>query len=140
MSHSLLLPMFVLMAWTFVMFVWMYATRIPMMQKLGKHPDTYKHPSSLAKEELPSQVRQVADNYNHLLEQPTIFYALVIGIILAGTATQIDLYLVWAYVVFRIFHSIWQAAVNAVMIRFYLFLVSSLMLLILIVRALSALL
>ena len=67
-------PVIALITWTLVVWAWMYALRIPAMQKAEIDPDDAKHPGSLSV--LPSTVRSVADNYNHLHEQPTIFYAL----------------------------------------------------------------
>src|SRR5258707_15735040 len=71
---SLLTPVLALNVWTLIVWIWMYATRIPAMNAARIDPDTAKHPGSL--DALPTRVRAVADNYNHLMEQPTIFYAL----------------------------------------------------------------
>ena len=106
----------------------MLATRIPAMQKARMHPQEAKHTREGAWNSLPSEVRQVADNYNHLMEQPTIFYALILAIAVSGDAETIDVWLAWAYVGLRIAHSIWQATKNVVVIRFYLFVVSTLFL------------
>ncbi|USD35767.1 MAPEG family protein [Ferrimonas sp. SCSIO 43195] len=76
-THSpLLLPAAVLVAWTLVMWLWMYATRIPAIQraKMRLDPDA---PRGQQMAELPAPVRWKADNYNHLLEQPLLFYVLL---------------------------------------------------------------
>ena len=70
----------------------------------------------------------MGDNYNHLMEQPTIFYALVMVLAVSGEAGMIDAGLAWAYVGLRIIHSLWQVTRNVVMIRFYLFIASTLVL------------
>ena len=72
--HNLLTPALALIVWSLVVWVWMYATRIPAINKAGINPATAREKSAL--DALPLTVRQVADNYNHLMEQPTIFYAL----------------------------------------------------------------
>lgn len=128
MLHAMILPVVTLAAWSLVMWVWMLLTRVPAMQKARMHPEKARHPGSDAYHTLPSSVRQVADNYNHLMEQPTIFYALALGIAIAGLTTPLDVGLAWAYVILRIAHSVWQATANKVMIRFYLFIASTLVL------------
>lgn len=138
MSHSLLLPVVVLVAWSLVMWAWMVATRIPAMARAKMDPQSAKHTDTGSVKQLPSEIRQVADNYNHLMEQPTIFYALVIAMAVGHLASPVDVGLAWAYVGLRIVHSIWQAVANVVVVRFYLFLASSLVLVVLAVRALFA--
>ena len=140
MSQAMLLPVAALVAWTLVMWIWLFATRIPAMRKARIHPQTVKHPGSDPMNSLPSEVRQVADNYNHLMEQPTIFYAIALTLALSGEAGAIDAGLAWAYVAGRIAHSIWHATQNVVMIRFYIFMASSLLLFPLTARALYLLL
>ncbi len=140
MTQSLLTPIIALVAWSLVMWVWMLVTRIPAMQKAKMHPQKAKHTGAGSTDDLPSEVRQVADNYNHLMEQPTIFYALVLAITIGGIGGMVDVWLAWAYVALRIAHSILQATVNIVMYRFYLFVASTLVLIVLAARAGLALL
>jgi len=129
MDHSLLLDAaFALIVWTLIVWVWMYSLRIPAMKSAAIDPQDAKHPGSLSN--LPSKVRSVADNYNHLHEQPTIFYALVFYSYLTdlgnhGNLGDPAIVLAWLYVIFRVFHSIVQNTSNVVMIRFALFSASS---------------
>ncbi len=124
--HTLLTPVLGLIVWTLIIWLWMYVTRIPAMQKAGIDPATAKHPGSL--DGLPSTARAVADNYNHLMEQPTIFYAMVFYIVLAGHTDQLHIWLAWAYVALRVVHSLVQNTINAVPIRFGVFALSTLVL------------
>ena len=117
------------------MWVWMMATRIPAMQKAKLHPEKARHTRGNVWDALPSEVRQVADNYNHLMEQPTIFYAIVLIIAVAGGGGALDAALAWGYAGLRVVHSIWQATKNVVTIRFYLFAASTLLLFPLALRA-----
>jgi len=121
--HSLLTPVLALIVWSLIIWLWMYATRIPAMQAAKIDPATAKHPGSL--DGLPSRARAVADNYNHLMEQPTIFYAMVFYIVLAGHTDQVHIYLAWAYVGLRVVHSFVQNTINAVPIRFGVFSLST---------------
>jgi hypothetical protein len=125
-ESSILTPALILVSWTMVVWIWMYALRIPAMSSAGIDADDARHPGSL--DVLPTHVRSVADNYNHLHEQPTVFYALVFYTHLAGTATDFNISLAWSYVVLRILHSLVQNTVNKVMIRFSVFALSSLVL------------
>lgn len=136
-QSQILQPIVVLLAWTMIMWLWMYATRIPAMQKAGLKPAELKEKSQL--DVLPRSVRQVADNYNHLHEQPVVFYALAIYSHLVGVADPLNIGLAWAYVILRVAHSIFQATVNFVPVRFVLFSLSSVVLIIMAVRNLLGL-
>jgi hypothetical protein len=122
-----LLPVLVLVAWTLVMWIWLYATRLPAMKAAGIEPQEGAHPGAYA-HRLPSSTRSVADNYNHLHEQPTIFYALMFFAAMTGGADPVALKLAWAYVVLRIVHSLVQATVNRVVLRFAVFTAGTLVL------------
>ncbi len=133
----MLTPMLALVCWTLVMWIWMYATRIPAMREAGVDPAKYKDKRAL--DVLPMSVRQIADNYNHLHEQPVIFYALVVYTQLAGTVDPINVALAWAYVGLRVAHSLFQALVNFIPVRFALFALASFALFGLAIRNLLAL-
>jgi hypothetical protein len=124
----------VLVLWSFVMWAWLYATRIPAMAKLKIVADPHR-PASEFKDALPHQARWVADNYNHLMEQPTLFYAVALVIAFAGDGGIVDIALAWTYVVLRVIHSLIQATVNVIPVRFMVFSLASLALLALSVRA-----
>ncbi|MFZ4121223.1 MAG: MAPEG family protein [Caulobacterales bacterium] len=124
MLDTLLKPMTALIVWTLVMWVWMYATRLPAMTQAKLDPQSAKHPGSLTK--LPGWARQVADNYNHLHEQPTIFYAVCAVLIFAAQDFQVNIMIAWAYVGLRVLHSLVQATINVVALRFALFSLSTL--------------
>jgi hypothetical protein len=129
-----LAPVLLLVCWTLFMWIWLYAKRIPAMKAAGVDPQDAAHPGSL--DRLPSNVRAVADNYNHLHEQPTIFYALMFFAALTGGGDVIAMNLAWAYVATRILHSLVQATVNKVVIRFTLFATGSLVLMAMAIREL----
>lgn len=136
---ELLRPVVALVVWTFVMFVWMYATRIPaiLAAKMRMDPNA---PRGEQMAQLPPQVRWKADNYNHLMEMPTLFYAVGIVLALVSTSPVLDGGLAWTYVALRVVHSVFQATVNKIEVRFGLFLVSSGVLAALTVRAVLAVL
>lgn len=122
-------PVLALILWTLIIGLWMYATRIPAMQKAGIDPQEAAQPGSGDwRAKIPASVHWKADNYNHLHEQPTLFYALMVFIALTGGADNIALYLAWGYVGLRVVHSLIQVTVNRVMARFGVFFLSNLVL------------
>ena len=137
MPANILTPAAVLVVWTIVMLIWMGATRGPALRKLGT--DKLKHGARGQDLEglIPDDVNWKAHNYVNLLEQPTIFYAAVFILVLSGYG-PLDTLLAWLYVIVRIVHSVWQAAVNRQPARAILFLVSTAVLAILAVEALLA--
>jgi hypothetical protein len=119
---SMTTPVLALVVWTFVMWVWMYATRIPAMRKAGIDPAKIKGKETLSLfPPIPAKVTWVADNYNHLHEQPTVFYALAIYSHLSGVTDDLNIILAWLYVALRIAHSLVQATTNYVPLRFGIF-------------------
>jgi hypothetical protein len=131
-----LTPVLVLVAWTFVMWVWLYATRLPAMKRAGIDPQEAAHTGDVA-QRIPSRVRSVADNYNHLHEQPTVFYALMFFAALTGGADAFGLRLAWLYVALRFVHSLVQATVNRVVLRFFVFCAGTIVLIVFTVRELA---
>jgi hypothetical protein len=139
MHSPILLPVVGLVLWTMVMWAWMYATRIPAILRMRMK----LNPQALRGEQmnlLPAEVRWKADNYNHLMEQPTIFYAVAIVLAIIGVGDGINFWLAWTYVGMRVVHSLVQSIVNNVELRFVLFFISSLVLFALVINALRELL
>jgi hypothetical protein len=135
-STEFLSPVLALVAWTLVMWVWMYATRIPAMKAAGIDPQDAAYPGTWAHRLRPG-IRSVADNYNHLHEQPTIFYAVMFFAALTGGGDALALKLAWSYVLLRVVHSLVQATFNRVIVRFSLFALGTLVLAMLTVRELA---
>jgi hypothetical protein len=114
----------------------MYGTRIPAMNRLKVDPDSLaRDPDVTLDKVLPPQVQWKAHNYNHLHEAPTVFYAIAIVLAIVGQGDGLNAWLGWAYVALRVVHSLVQAITNKVVVRFVVFVLSSLVLLALIVHA-----
>jgi hypothetical protein len=133
----MLAPVLTLIAWSLVMLVWLYATRIPAMFGLGLSPSDFRTPSGL--EKLPPEVNAAARNYGHLMEQPTLFYALCLLIHIGPFTDDMFRLLAWLYVTLRVVHSLIQASSNIVIMRFMIFACSSLVLAVMTFRAWLAL-
>ncbi len=134
MPSPILAPLLALVLWSFVMWAWLYATRIPAITKLKIVYDPQR-PKSEFMAKLPAEVRWKADNYNNLMEQPTLFYAVALTLALVGGGDGLNAVLAWAYVGLRIVHSLIQATVNLIMPRFTVFMLGSIVLLALSIRA-----
>lgn len=120
-STAIIQPVVVLGLWTTLICIYMYLRRIPAMQKAGIDPQDAKHVKDI---KLPSDVTQVGDNYNHLFEQPTLFYAIALAIAVMGHGDETHVQLAWAFVLLRIIHSLVQVTINVVMVRFSIFALS----------------
>ena len=139
MHSPILLPAIVLVLWSLLMLFWMAATRFAAMAKADVDlPSAVGGRGQDLEGVLPARVNWKAHNYTHLMEQPTIFYPTVIVLALMGADTGINLQLAWAYVVIRVLHSLVQALWNRVVVRFTLFLVSTVVLFWLAIDALRA--
>ncbi|WP_407947221.1 MAPEG family protein [Parasphingopyxis marina] len=135
-TNTILQPVIALVLWTMIMWLWMYVTRIPAMQKAdidankmvgGKGADLDAI--------LPPNVQWKAHNYNHLLTEPTLFYAICLSLALLGAGLGFNVTLAWIYVGLRVLHSLIQATVNRVMFRFMVFALSSIVLIWLAINA-----
>jgi len=137
---DILQPVVALAAWAMVMWAWMYAARIPAMSR-AKMSDEDLATLTQAKLDaaLPPQVQWKAYNYNHLHEAPTVFYAVAIVLAIVGQGDGLNAVLGWTYVGLRVIHSLVQAIANKVMLRFAVFVASSLVLMALILHAALAL-
>ena len=128
MPESLLAPGAVLALWTLIMLGWVAATRFPALAKSGIDLKAAPPGGRGADLEtiLPPQVNWKSHNYTHLLEQPTLFYAVIVFLHLSGGSTDLTRGLAWAYLILRIVHSFWQSTVNRVPVRFVIFSVATL--------------
>ena len=126
---AILQPVIALGLWTGVMMIWMYATRIPAATKAGINPQEAAHVKDFI-----LQVARIADNYNHLFEQPTLFYAIAISIAVLGHGDQTAVTCAWSFVILRVVHSLIQSTVNLVMLRFGVFALSWVVLLVMTIR------
>ena len=136
MNDLILQPVLFMGVLSALMLIWMYATRLPAsikLQQKGINLQDLSHPSALGGV-FPSKVERVADNYNHLFEQPTVFYATVFVIWALNITDNFYLYCAWLYFLIRLIHSIFQATLNLVWVRFGLFMFSWLILALMIFR------
>jgi hypothetical protein len=135
-GNDILGPVAALAAWSMVMWIWMYATRLPAMSKAKIDVANWTGGTGRQLDDaLPAEVQWKAHNYNHLMEQPTVFYAVALALAIGGQGDGLNAQLAWAYVGLRIIHSLIQATFNKVTLRFAVFALASLALMALCLHA-----
>ncbi|MBT5445026.1 MAG: MAPEG family protein, partial [Gammaproteobacteria bacterium] len=112
-AHPIFIPVLVLVIWSIIQMLWAVSARLPAISAAKLGPTAGQRTSELA-ELLPKQTQWKFDNYNHLMEQPTLFYATVIVLAITGLDTQFNVYLAWFYTGSRVVHSIVQSTSNPV--------------------------
>ena len=119
MFSTMTAPALALVGWTFVMWGWLYLARLPAMRRVGI--DARKITSKDDLGSLPQSVKNVADNYNHLHEQPVLFYFITLYSQQFGVSDALNIALAWGYVFARVTHSLVQGSWNYVPARFVVF-------------------
>jgi hypothetical protein len=139
MKAEILGPMIALIGWSLVMLVWLVITRMPAMKKAGIDVKTITggRPGALDGV-VDDRAQWKAHNYIHLMEQPTLFYAICIVLAVMGQGDGFNATIAWAYVILRVLHSIVQATFNRILVRFILFGLATIALLMLTVHAAMA--
>jgi hypothetical protein len=138
MQAQMLAPAAVLVVWSLIMLFWMAGVRLPAMKKAGI--DMGARPGGRGQDlegQIEPRINWPSHNYSHLMEQPTVFYPAVVILAIMGPGA-LDVTLAWIYVALRIVHSIWQATINKVPVRFLLFISATMALVGLAIRAVMA--
>ena len=137
---EILKPVIVLAGWTMVMWLWMYITRLPAMTAAKIDSKTLVGGTGQTLDAvLPAKTQWIAHNYNHLHEAPTVFYAVALVLAMIGQGDGFNATIAWAYVGLRVVHSLVQVTSNRVIVRFAIFVLSSLALIMLVAHAAMAL-
>jgi hypothetical protein len=126
-------PFFTMIFLTMVVWIYMYARRIPFIQRSNLSPEQLT-PMEFARLS-PPEVANPSDNLKNLFEIPTIFYALVLYLYVTTQVDTVYVVAAWGFVVFRIFHSIVHCTVNIIILRFWRYFVSTVALWFIAIRA-----
>lgn len=140
MNAPILAPAAALVAWSLIVLYWVVLTRFPAL-KNAKLDLANAEPGGRYQDlesALPTKVNWKSHNYTHLMEQPTLFYAAVVILALAGEGSGVNVTLAWVYVGLRVVHSLWQGLVNTIPVRITLFALSSFCLTVLGINAVRA--
>lgn len=119
-NEAIFLPMLVMIMLTAIVWLYMYALRIPAMRRARKAAQAYTTPQSII-ELLPEQVNYPAYNLKNLFELPVLFYVLCLYVHAIGTVDSAYVAAAWVFVVFRVLHSLEHCLRNKVMTRFILY-------------------
>ncbi|CAM3250215.1 MAPEG family protein [Sphingomonas antarctica] len=133
-AHSMIGAIFGMGVLTLAMMLWMSVARLPAMKAEGLTLQDAAH-TDVLRSRLPSTVTRIADNFRHLFETPTIFYAISLAIVVVGLADPLHALCAWLFLACRVLHSIVQATMNIVSVRATLYMLSWLALATMIVRA-----
>ncbi len=136
-SEMILQPVLAMIVLTAIVWVYLYARRIPAMKKAGKPVQAYTIPER-ASEFLPEEVNFAANNFKNLFELPVLFYALCLFFYVTGQVDAVSVTAAWIFVGFRVLHSVIHCTFNIVMLRFYLYLGGALALWFMLGRAIAA--
>lgn len=122
----ILLPVFVLIALTFALAVWMgYERNRAIYAKEVRIKDI-----TLTKESWPARAKQVSNAYHNQFELPVLFYVLVALALITKKADLIFVVLSWVFVLSRIVHAYIHTTSNRVPRRFFVYVVGLLVLLV----------
>lgn len=137
MNSPILAPAAILVLWSVIVLFWVFVTRMKAFSQAGLALGDAEPGSRYqdVEQNMPASANWKSHNFVHLMEQPTLFYAVVAIIALTGQGSGINLNLAWAYVGLRIAHSLWQSLVNTVPVRFGLYMLSTLCLLAMAINA-----
>jgi hypothetical protein len=138
MDTTILAPAAVLVVWSLIMLAWLAAARFGTLAKMGSKVQPAPGLRGQDIDPILGDAAWKSHNYTHLMEQPTIFYAAVFILHISGAASPLMVKFAWAYVALRIIHSVYQATINKVMVRFSIFMLSTICLIVLSVNALMA--
>jgi len=136
MHSPILAPVVALIAWSLVMLLWAVVTRLPALKAAGIDLARARGGKpGMLDGVLPDQTQWKAHNYNHLMEQPTLFYAVCLTLAVVGAGAGLNALLAWTYVGLRVLHSLIQGTSNIIRYRFLAFALSTLVLIALTVHA-----
>ena len=133
----ILVPVVALVVWTLLIMTWMMVTRFAAMRRQGisLKGRVGGRGGTQLEGVVEDEVMWKAHNYMHLVEQPTLFYAIALVLAIGHAGGGYSEILAWAYVALRVAHSLVQTTVNIVAYRFLLWLLASLALVGLVVQA-----
>jgi hypothetical protein len=118
-------PFFATIFLTLLVWVYMYVRRIHFIRSSKLSPKDMAVPGALAQLSPPA-VSNPSDNFKNLFEIPVLFYALALYLFVSNQVDAAYVTAAWIFVGFRALHSAVHCTFNLVMLRFYLYLISTL--------------
>jgi hypothetical protein len=118
-------PFFATVFLTLIVWVYMYIRRINFITSRKLKQKDLEIPGTLVQISPPS-ISNPSDNLKNLFEIPVLFYALVLYLFVTKQVDIVYLNAAWVFFVFRALHSAVHCTFNLIMLRFYLYLFSTL--------------
>ena len=133
--NPILLPLLAMVFLTFVVWIYLYALRIPEIKRLGIDPDELQDRAESHK--LLTVSGAASDNLKNLFEIPILFYLAAMIAMLLLIQDDLLVLLAWGFVCLRVVHSMIHCSYNRVMHRFIAYLISCLFLMFMWIRLAS---
>ena len=137
LTNELALPMATMMLLTLVVWIVMFLRRVGYMQAHNVDVEQMKSPAD-TQALIPGDASAPANNLRNMTELPVIFYAVSLYLTVFGQVDSLHVTCAWVFVGFRVLHSLIHCSYNRVMHRFLAYLVSSIALWVMVVRAFLA--
>ena len=133
-TTELALPMLAMMALTLLVWLYMFVVRVGFAQKNKLDIEQFKTPADV-QALIPGDESASSNNFKNLFELPVVFYALCLYLTVTLQVDSLYVNCAWAFVVLRVLHSLIHCSYNKVAHRFAVYILSSIALWVMVVRA-----
>jgi hypothetical protein len=118
-------PFFAMMFLTLVVWLYMYIRRLRFISRNKIRAQDLAVAGALAQLS-PPEVSNPSDNLKNLFEIPVLFYVLVLYLYVTTQVDAVYVFSAWVFVAFRALHSAVHCTINIVILRFSLYVFSTL--------------
>ena len=136
-NNALALPILATLLLTLLVWIYLFVQRIGYSRANDIDIEAFKTPGDTA-ELIPGPKSSASNNFQNLLEMPLVFYTICFYLTVFGGVDDLHVTCAWVFVIFRVVHSLVHCTVNRVLFRFLAYLVSSVAVWIMVVRAVLA--
>ena len=136
-NEGLALPILTTLLLTLLVWVYLFVQRIAYSKANNIDIEEFKTPGDAAAL-IPGPKSSASNNFQNLLEMPVVFYVICFYLTLFGGVDDLHVTCAWVFVTFRALHSLIHCTFNRVLLRFISYLLSSIAVWIMVVRAILA--
>jgi len=137
LSHALAMPMLVMLVLTMLVWVYLFLQRVGYATANKLDIEDMKSPQDVATL-IPAENSSASNNFKNLCEMPVVFYATCLYLTVFGQVDDLHVTCAWTFVILRVLHSFIHCSYNRVLHRFVAYLLSSIAVWVMVVRALLA--
>lgn len=138
-SNALAMPMLGMLLLTLLVWIYLFIQRISYANAHKIDIEEFKTPADVTSL-IPGSDSSASNNFKNLLEMPVVFYVICLYLTVFGLVEDVHVYCAWAFLIFRVLHSLIHCTFNKVLLRFLAYLVSAIAVWIMVVRTLLAVL